>query len=77
MDAKLWYNFGLEIGVPEDFLEKLKNFSESECLIEVADHWLRNHPDKPTWSEIEDKVTKFAPPTGNSITGNYDLPGKL
>ena len=72
MDAKLWYNFGLEIGVPQDFLDKLKSFPETECLIEVADYWLRNHPDMPTWSEIEDRVMKFAP-----TTGNYDLPGTI
>ena len=57
----MWYELGLEIGVPSNFLEQLKGYPDNECLIEVADYWLRNHPDNPTWSEIESIVYEFLP----------------
>ena len=71
MNIKLWYQFGLKIGVPSEFLEQLKPYPESECIIEVADHWLRNHPDKPTWQEVEDAMTNVG-----CIQRKTDLPGE-
>ena len=78
MDAKIWHEFGLDIGVPLDFLEQLKGYPDNECLIEVADHWLRNHPDNPTWDEVENVVKKFPPATLNlsdKAKEKYDVPG--
>ena len=59
IDMKLWYHFGLELGVPPDFLDGLQGYPYGECMIEVADYWLRNHPDKPTWSKVEESLRKF------------------
>ena len=61
MNIKLWYQFGLKIGVPSEYLDQLKTYPENEleCMIEVADHWLRNHPNKPTWQEVEDAMTNI------------------
>ena len=50
MNNKLWYTFGLELGVPVKLLESLKRHPENECMVEVVDYWLRNHANKPTWS---------------------------
>ena len=47
-----WYSFGLAIGVPKQFLEQLRGHPDYDCLVEVFDYWLRNHPGKPTWKEI-------------------------
>ena len=45
------YQFGMAIGVPTDVLEMLKGYDEEKCMIELADYWLRNHHDKPTYME--------------------------
>ena len=59
MDNKLWYTFGLELGVPVNILESLIRYLENECMVEVVDYWLRNHPiNKPTWSELENATKK-------------------
>ena len=64
--TKLWYHFGLELGVPPDFLEGLRGYPHSECMIEVADYWLRSHPDKPTWNKVEDSLRKLETAQVNS-----------
>lgn len=51
-----WYQFGLAIGVPDDIMEQLKDYSEMDGLVEVLDYWLRHHPDQPTWQEIVDAM---------------------
>ena len=51
--------YGLAIGVPKDFLEKLKEHSKGDCLTEVLDYWLRHHPGKPTWSEVIEAQKKI------------------
>ena len=48
-----------------DFLETLIEYPDDECMVELLDHWLRNHPNKPTWDEIEQVVRKF----GSMIPG--------
>ena len=59
VNTRLWYHIGLVIGVPKDFLENIKGYPEEECMIEMADYWLRNHPDQPTWQEVADAVEKI------------------
>ena len=59
IDAKQWYQFGVAIGVPKDVLDLLKGYDEEQCMIELADYWLKNHPAKPTWSEISNTAKKF------------------
>lgn len=56
--ASQWYWLGLAMKVPKTFLDKLKEYPENQCLVEVLDYWLRNHPDKPTWQEIADAQKK-------------------
>lgn len=59
VDAKLWYQFGTAIGVPKDILEMLKGYDGEQCMIELADYWLKNHPAKPTWSEVNHTARRF------------------
>lgn len=54
-----WYSFGLAIGVPKQILNQLKHYSDEECLVEVLDYWLRNHPGKPTWNEVMEAKNSF------------------
>ena len=74
MNSKLWYQFGMELGVPVDFLEALIGHPEDECMVELLDLWLRDHPGKPTWEEIEQVLHKLGEPKTNS---HYDVPGTL
>ena len=53
-----WYSFGLAIGLPKDILNHIKHHSDEECLVEVLDYWLRNHPSKPTWEEVTEAKRK-------------------
>ena len=55
-----WYSFGLALGVPKQFLNQLKHHSDEECLVEVLDHWLRNHPGEPTWQEAVEAKNRVA-----------------
>ena len=73
IDAKLWYQFGMAIGVPKDILEKLNGYNDEQCLIELADYWLKNHPAKPTWSEIYNAANKLKPVNDHVVT--QDMPG--
>jgi hypothetical protein len=57
--SKQWYQFGLLLGIPMDVLEGFNLYSEEDCLVEVLDHWLKNHPGKPTWQQITDAQTKI------------------
>ena len=72
INIALWYQFCVEIGVPTEFLDSLNGYPDNECIIEVADHWLRNHPDTPSWKEIEEASRKF-----KSSQFDIYLPGKL
>ena len=74
MDSKLWYQLGLELGVPVNFLETLIGYPDDDCLVEVLDNWLRNHPDKPTWDEIEKALQTFVDATQHNSP--YDIPGE-
>ena len=79
IDAKLWYQFGIALGIPTNVLEMLKGYDEEECIIELADYWLRNHPAKPTWSEICNAAKKFADQNLIQPVNDYvviqDMPG--
>ena len=57
--SKQWYQFGLSLGIPMDVLEGFNLYSEEDCLVEVLDYWLKNHPSKPTWQEITDAQRKI------------------
>ena len=48
-----WYKFGLGIGIPEEILEQLKDYSDKDALIEILDYWLKNHSSgQPTWEDV-------------------------
>lgn len=64
----------MELGVPVNFLETLIGYPDDDCLVEVLDNWLRNHPDKPTWDEIEKALRKFGDATQDNSP--YDIPGE-
>ena len=66
IDVNLWYQFGLELGVPADFLEGLRRYPDHVCMTEVADYWLRNHRDKPTWNKVENSLRKIETETGHA-----------
>ena len=54
-----WYQFGVAIGLPIEFLESLKSYHHVECMVELVDYWLNNHPDQPTWKEIADALEEI------------------
>ena len=47
-----WYQFGLVVGIDKKVLDSYTNYSPEVCIIEVLDHWLRNHLTKPTWRDV-------------------------
>lgn len=54
-----WYQFGSALGVPKKILDQLTDYSEEDCLVELLDYWLKNHPQQPTWKEITDAQNKI------------------
>lgn len=72
-----WYHFGLTIGVPDNILDQLRDYSEDDCLVEVLDYWLKNHPDQPTWKELADAVADLQDyELANSLLKIYSGRGK-
>ena len=47
-----WYQFGQVLGIDNEVLDSYTGYSPEVCIIEVLDHWLRNHHTKPTWSDV-------------------------
>ena len=56
-----------------DFVDTLTGCTDSECMVKVIDYWLQNHPDDPTWTEIETVVDKLGYVYENKES--YDVPG--
>ena len=49
-----WYKFGLAIGIPEDVLEQVADYSDKDALVEILDYWLKHHPSgQPTWQDVK------------------------
>lgn len=71
-----WYQFGLAIGVPGEYLETLNGCPDEECLVELLDYWLRHHPDQPTWKEVADAVKDIGDHQLQLANSIYDLAGK-
>ena len=72
-----WYEFGVAIGLPTDFLDSLKSYPRVERMVELVDYWLKNHPDQPTWKEIADALEEMRDYIlADSIKGIYDLASK-
>ena len=73
-----WYPLGMAIGIPTQFLENLKGYSDEECMVEMLDYWLRHHPDQPTWKEIADAIEDIQDyDLAKSIKGVYELASKF
>ena len=48
-----WYQFGDAIGVKKEILNRIAEYCfPQECIVEMLDHWLRDHTGKPTWREV-------------------------
>ena len=71
LDSKSWYQFGMVIGVPKDILEQLKRYPEVERMIELADYLLRNHPTKPSWSDISGAIKSMKPANEDTKIKNF------
>ena len=54
-----WYEFGMALGISTEFLGTLISYPDMECMVELVDYWLRNHPDRPTWKEIVDALEEI------------------
>ena len=39
-----WYQFGMALGVQEEIMKRLADYSEKDALVELLDNWLKNHP---------------------------------
>ena len=48
-----WYRFGLALGVPEEIMKQLTDYSDKDALVELLDYWLNNHPSQPMWKEVD------------------------
>lgn len=54
-----WYQFGKALGVESKVLEKCSQHPPEESIVEVCDHWLRNHTGKPTWREVAEALRQI------------------
>ena len=34
-------------------MKQLADYSEKDALVELLDYWLKNHPGRPTWEEVD------------------------
>ena len=70
---------GTALGIPTEFLDSLKsyNYLDQDCMVEMLDYWLRNHPDQPTWKEIADAIEDIHDYLlAKSIKAVYNVPSK-
>ena len=73
-----WYQIGIALGIPLVFLRKLEGYPNEDCMVEIIDYWLRNHPDQPTWKEIADAIEDIRDyELAKSIKGMYELACKI
>ena len=56
LDNKFWYQFGVALGVPIEFLEGVKGCPEYESMIELIDYWLSHHQGRPSLEEVDDAI---------------------
>ena len=52
-----WYQFGVGVGTPQDMLDGLSGHASEECVVEIADYWIRQSKGQLTWMEVA-KITK-------------------
>lgn len=51
MNSK-WHELGTAVGMPSQTLDDLASYSEDECMVEVADYWLRQLEKQYSWDEV-------------------------
>ena len=51
-----WYQFGLAVGISKETLDEFSNFTPEECIVEVADLWLRTSVTTLTWRDVADAL---------------------
>lgn len=57
---KKWYNIGLELGVPDDKLDEIKEecgTKHDEALRKMLQIWLKSYPERPTWGQLATALT--------------------
>ena len=54
--APKWYDFGLVVGVPQELMDSYSGYPPDQCLTEVLDYWLRQHPGEMKWTEVADAL---------------------
>ena len=54
-----WYQFGEIVGIEKKVLDKCKQYSPEQSIIEILDNWLRNHAGQPTWREVAEALRKI------------------
>jgi hypothetical protein len=55
--ASEWYQLGRTVGISEEMLDECSNRSPREAVVEVLDHWIRNH--KPSWNDVADILNEI------------------
>ena len=54
-----WYEFGLTVGVPQEFLDKCSDYPPYQCIVEVLDYWLKHHCGQLTWRDVAHALKKI------------------
>ena len=69
-----WYQFGLAVGIAKEVMDKYSDYPDEECLVEVLDHWLRNHEsNKLTWKEVAEVLREIdLHQLADDLTKSYD-----
>jgi hypothetical protein len=55
--ASEWYQLGRAVGISEEMLDECSNRSPQEAVVEVLDHWIRNH--KLSWDDVADVLNEI------------------
>ena len=51
-----WYRFGVAIGINQETLDELSNFTPEERVVEMLDLWLRTSETAVTWRDVADAL---------------------
>ena len=54
-----WYEFGEALGLEKKVLDKCAQYPPEQSIIEVCDHWLRDHSGQPTWREVANALKRI------------------
>lgn len=54
-----WYQFGVAVGTPQEVLDGLSGHANEECVVEIADYWIRQSKGQLTWMEVANIAKKI------------------